>query len=39
MREAQAAIASRTYEAFARTFMAAAGGDAGTSERTKIDVV
>jgi hypothetical protein len=38
MREAQAAIASRTYATFAKAFMAAAG-DAGTSERAKIDGV
>jgi queuine tRNA-ribosyltransferase len=34
MREAQAALASRTYETFARTFMAAAGDD-GSSGRAK----
>jgi hypothetical protein len=38
MREAQAAIASRTYATFAKAFMAAAG-DSEASEQAKIDGV
>jgi queuine/archaeosine tRNA-ribosyltransferase len=38
MREAQAAIASRTYATFAKAFMAAAG-DGEALEQAKIDGV